>query len=332
VSPTECYALDHDAQGVLRWDGTTWSTLPVGAPATGRLFLLHVSCASADACLFGGYRQTPADAGQPAGTTPLLLRWDGRSIRDVSSSIRSISGATAIDGLSCVEPSWCLFRLSQSAGIGIWDGTTSVLTPLPPDVQLLGNTLSCGARTNCMTLAQRRVSEPAGAPWPTGALHWDGSSWMFETIPAHGEAHLRTLSAVTCSGPSFCAAGGNVIWTPYLLTATNTLLAEWNPTRRWSPLRNVLPLNSEWSPELGSISCTSPQWCVTFGYRSTLADPGTRHAQVFVWTGAGWFLAPPPPRALMNGAVTCARTERWCLVHGAYDQRDAMALTAEGPS
>lgn len=107
-SATDCTAVGAATTGsnvaalVARWDGSTWTEVPIVVPGTTSQ-LTAVSCTSASFCTAVGlYRATPSDPNQT-----LITVWDGTSWT-VAPSPNLGAGTNTLYGTSCVSDTRCV--------------------------------------------------------------------------------------------------------------------------------------------------------------------------------------------------------------------------------
>jgi hypothetical protein len=292
LQSTGSYDTEHDDRSYLaHWDGRQWSAVPLERPGGDFTQTYDLSCPTADWCLVAGYT-APADdvSGVPVETRrPLLVSWDGRSLTPLAATPTEPGEAMSV---SCTSPSWCMIRVSPPGGygstIGLWDGARITDTPLPGEALIVG--ISCGSPTNCAAVSDIRT-----------IVQWDGTRWSPTGTAA------PTIQSISCVGSSFCAVlgrGTTVTPLPSLLTKNHPLVGVW-AGRAWPAGLNpfVTPDSSAPSDDTSSISCSSPTWCVL-----PAVSPKTR-----IWTGTGWFDAPPQATGY-RPRVACVPGARWCLL------------------
>jgi hypothetical protein len=176
---------------VESWDGNAWSVVPSPNPSTDDE-LNGVSCTSSTWCVAVGFDQGKG--------LPITESWDGSSW-----SVTSNPGAAGpLYGVSCTSSSSCMAVGGSNPEQGTmalaWDGTSWTALVTPP----AGDTLegvSCPNTTDCVA-----VGYSDGSPSLIEA--WDGSAWSISPNPSPG-SYSNTLSAVSCSSPTTCAATGN---------------------------------------------------------------------------------------------------------------------------
>jgi hypothetical protein len=263
----------------LRLHAGRWTPVALARPER-RWLIEAVSCASRGSCVAVGEFETAAK-GHPEFT--LAERWNGR--RWAVMAMPRVRGE--LDGVSCIAANDCVAvgqRTSASASlIERWNGADWSLSP--PAEPAGGRPLaavSCTSAQACMAVGQLGV-EARETPF---AERLDGSGWHVEKVPVPTSIATKTSSvasfeAVSCAGPSFCAASGNYVTTgPY----PQPLAGVWNASG-WHV--EAIPHHH---PELNlvGVACLSPSSCQAVGF--------TLHSTLAIgWNGANWSLELTPP-------------------------------------
>ncbi len=166
--------------------------------------------------------------------------------------------------------------------------------------------VSCSDSTACVavgTYFDGNASE-SGA-FQTLAESWNGSAWTVDGA-LNASTQTNQLSAVSCTGPTFCAAVG------YSIDAGgnyNTLVETWNGSS-WSidPSPNASTQNY-----LQGVSCTSASFCTAVG---NYINVGTNSETLIErWNGSAWTIAPSPspsPHANVLSGVSCRGPKILC--------------------
>ncbi|MGH2849754.1 MAG: hypothetical protein ACRDLP_03965, partial [Solirubrobacteraceae bacterium] len=167
--------------------------------------------------------------------------------------------------------------------IATWDGRTwSLAEPAAPAGGRPLAAVSCTAARACMAVGQLGV-EAREAPF---AERLDNTGWHIErlSVPtsiATSASSVASFEAVSCAGPSFCAAVGNYVTSgPY----PQPLAGVWNGHGwRVEPIPHRHPeLNLE------GVACLTATSCHAVGY--------TLHGTLAIgWNGTAWMLDPTPP-------------------------------------
>jgi hypothetical protein len=263
----------------LHLHGGRWTSVALAKPAK-RWELAAVSCASPRVCMAVGLTSTAAK-GHP--DYPLAERWNGR--RWSVTSAPRVRGE--LDSVSCVAADDCVAvgqRTSGSASlIAHWDGQGwSLAQPAAPAGGRPLAAVSCTPAQTCMAVGQLGV-EAREAPF---AERLDSSGWHVEQVPVPSSigtaaSSLASLEAVSCAGPSFCAAVGNYVTSgPY----PQPLAGVWNGDG-WRV--EAIPHRH---PELNlqGVGCLTASSCQAVGY--------TLHGTLAIgWNGTAWTLDATPP-------------------------------------
>jgi hypothetical protein len=193
-----------------------WTTTQIPGPP-GELFLLNVSCPTANFCAASGSENlvvTSTDpTGGPGAWNPVFVG-DGRF---PTGSVPAISGRQ-IQGISCPSEGLCVAVSSVGQIYASTDPTGpgsawSVTEPKPTGENLHFYGVSCPTEALCVAVTGRRST--AGRVFtstdPTGGV----GAWQEADL---GEGF--DLRAVSCSSATFCVAAG----------ASGELVASSNPT------------------------------------------------------------------------------------------------------
>jgi hypothetical protein len=278
----DCLAIGISAPSgsiALHLHGGRWTQVALAKPAK-RWELASVSCASRSACMAVGLFSTAAK-GHPG--YPLAERWNG--LRWSVTSAPRVGGE--LDSVSCVTADDCVAVGQRTRGsaslIARWDGQGwSLAEPAAPTAGRPLAAVSCTAAQTCMAVGQLGV-EAREAPF---AERLDSSGWHIEQVPvpssiATAASSVASFEAVSCAGPSFCAAVGNYVTSgPY----PQPLAGVWNGGG-WRV--EAIPHRH---PELNlqGVACLTASSCHAVGY--------TLHGTLAIgWNGTAWTLDATPP-------------------------------------
>ena len=258
-----CYAVGNSTPATSsetglaeRWNGTSWSVVPVPIPKGTASNLTAISCSSSSACTaVGVYRVLPL--GQ---TKVLLERWDGlRWVSQRPPGLPKHVTSITLSQVSCSSPKACtaVGQSATSSGAAAlaeyWNGATWAIQALPVltdhrTSKLAG--VSCVSPQDCQAVGD--TVDAAGTDVSL-VQHWNGREWMLESIPALPHAALA-MSAVSCSQTTSCAAVGHTTIGIYSASG-------------WKVQRSPVPASSQetvfTSPS--DVSCPSPEVCVAVG-------------------------------------------------------------------
>ena len=318
ATSTFCMSVGSDGENGFafgeEWNGTAWNEVAMPTPAgASDTYLYGVSCVNTSFCEAVGY----FFLGASDDTTIFAETWNGASW-----ALQAIPGPTGttsngLESVSCTSLTFCF-----ATG---WQGGSSAYTPLSEqwngstwspvsagnqsDGQLNG--VSCSSTNFCAAVGDYYV----GSTDTVLQENWNGSAWV--TAPSSSTptaAPYNYLTAVSCTGPGFCAAVG---WgyTPSMSDITQynsyvTLMEIWNGSS-WS----VTPSSNFGGPGFGNylygVSCVSATSCAAVGsYYTNNASLDTYQNEAFTWNGSAWAQAAPadyaysPPSAGQQG-VSC---------------------------
>jgi hypothetical protein len=259
-SATFCLALGEP--GALRWDGQHWAPAPApGHPDPLISGMQQLSCTSASFCLAVGM------SGGNKGQAKYSI-WNGSSWTPIASAaIPAGSRLTALTGVSCISPKFCVAAgvsdpvKGRTRGlIEIWNGTKWVFgTPRPlVNLNFSGTDVSCATPSACMV--------SWGDSFEAIARWWNGKTWTGAPYPGPGKPKdNRSILGVSCPSATSCTAVGTQI-----VGRTFTQLIEhWNG-QRWFVVPPAQP--GLGVAQLNDVSCTTPTRCTAVGYNTRLVD------------------------------------------------------------
>jgi hypothetical protein len=218
-SVTTCIAVGSTADSsntVLalaeRWNGRTWSLLPIPGPA-GALgtSLYGVSCSSATACIAVGTYEDSSKA-----DLTMAEAWNGAGWTVQAAPNPPESG---LDGVSCSSSSACtavgLYQKNDRYGddwgplAERWNGTAwdtqPILSPAGAAFTVLYG-VSCPSATDCSAVGYYALSDES--PYQALAERWNGATWTIESVPNPAGATGAALVSVSCSLAGACTATG----------------------------------------------------------------------------------------------------------------------------
>ena len=216
-APDECWAVGATRPGALggvgpnqllvrRWDGASWSTVPVSGPLPGQASqLAAVDCASANDCWAVGSQAAPG-----AGRT-LTMRWDGQAWSIVPSPNSAPNQTNALNSVTCVTAYDCwavgIYTGQQNQALAMrWDGASWSLVPIPSSGPDLANVLagvSCTSHDDCWAVGYQRE----GTWLVTLIERWDGEEWRIVPSPNSAFGQTNVLWPVDCVEADCWAAG-----------------------------------------------------------------------------------------------------------------------------
>jgi hypothetical protein len=152
-----------------------------------------------------------------------------------------------------------------------WTPHGWTLTCVPAAAGTILNGSSCPTPTMCLAVGQSGSSAVAA--------RWDGSTWSSHTVPTPADIRLETLTGVSCSSASACAAVGTGARVSQDGSVTAELAARWDGST-WAV--GELPTPNGEESQL-AVSCPAAASCVAVGGSSARR-----------WDGATWSLRSVP--------------------------------------
>jgi hypothetical protein len=235
-----CAAVGTPGSLVLTRETTTskWVRSSISPPSPS--WFQGVSCTSSSSCIaLGTNTAVPGQLGPN-----VLAQWDGSAW---SIDPTQVPEQNVLGRISCVSASQCtaVGDIEQSTTsytplAESWNGTSwTVDATVPVSTAAYFTSVSCPTSTFCMTVGDnyRPPNEPA-VVYPL-AQEWDGSSWSSVNPPTPAGAGFSYLSAVSCTGPSYCVAVGDYA-NAVVGYSSATFIEQWNGTT-WSIVPSPSP-------------------------------------------------------------------------------------------
>jgi hypothetical protein len=177
------------------WNGTAWT---IQATPSGGGTLSAISCTSSAACTAVG----------SLGASTLAEAWNGTAWSIQASPNPTGATRSQLQGVSCPSAGACTavgtywvsttsFTMAEA-----WNGTAWSLetTPNPTGATYSSlQALSCSSASACTAVGFSGISTLAEA--------WNGALWSIQATPSLSPG-ASSLSAVSCTGPTFCFAVG----------------------------------------------------------------------------------------------------------------------------
>ena len=243
-------ATPHPMPLAERWNGTTWKTLPIPAPAGAQgVFIGPVSCTSTSACTTTGLSMNSSGL-----ATTLAERWNGTAWRIQPTPNPPGAQGAALPGIACTGPSACLavgasnpFTPNAKTLAEQWDGTRWRIVPSPNPAAGGGgfSAVSCASPSACTGVGASNSG--------TLAERWNGTRWTIQPTPNPVVAFQIFLDSVACPARRFCTAVGD-----YGLNATGaerlTLGLQWRDTGQGPQLSAAPPHPASAVPGLLPLS------------------------------------------------------------------------------
>lgn len=289
---------------IASWNGERWSSQSLASP--DGITLRSVSCAAQDRCAAVGWAKTTT-----LTMAPLVLQWNGSGLQSFTPPISSDATLSAI---SCSEAASCLAVGHQGRSplaLRLQNGRWSNLSPpMPPDARsgrLDG--VSCVSPFDCTAVgALTAATEPASAL----IEHWNGTTWLPQTVPQLGGA-AGTLTSISCASAVTCVAVGSLQTAAGLRQPLALSLG----VLGWTQQSVTLP-EGALAGSLSGMSCADASTCTAVGSYSTLT--ASKLALTEQWNGAEWSPhAPssPPTTATALSGVACVASPD-CVAVGSF--------------
>ncbi len=273
------------------WNGSSWTPLTTPVPAKDYSWLSGISCTSTANCVAVGMRNART------GGVLLAERWTGGANWRLE-SVPDPGSTYDLSSVSCTSPARCLAvgGTSYSGTLHdyvsfavVWNGRDWAVSRTGKADQLLA--VSCVPHGACLVTGT--YLDP-GDVIRTLAESWNGS--RMKLVSPHG---LKgALTALSCSGPSFC------------LAATEYGAASWNGKRwNWTSIAHT-PSNTS----IIFLSCLSRDYCMALsdGYQAQFSE---------TWNGKTWTSAslkvPGAGDAATFASVSCVSPD-FCLAVGSW--------------
>jgi hypothetical protein len=261
-----------------RWNGRKWHIQVTRNPRPDRVSELQaVSCSSRRSCLAVGFRERLQNGTVPGADLTLAERWNGR--RWILTHPRNAPHTEdgSLTGVSCTSARSC-----EAVGGGVtmpapgqlgpltlaerWNGRKWVLQHVPVPA---GSNRPVLAAVSCTSA---RACTAVGSYGPAGGgasvplvERWNGTTWAIQPFPAVTGGTVVSITGVSCTSASACAAVGTVV------TSGNgraPVAAAWDGTT-WA----IQPVPAPSGPagqggSLLALSCTSAAACTAAGSTS----------------------------------------------------------------
>jgi len=172
--------------------------------------------------------------------------------------------------------------------------------------------VSCTSASNCMAVG---ADESQGGGLAPLAEHFNGTSWLKESVPGSGVA---SLAAVSCPSASTCTAVGSVLTSSpgAFAPSSGTLALRWNGSS-WSS--ETSPGSGQIDGQLTGVSCSSTSACQAVGENTDGQPPDRGTAIAERWNPTAWATesVPAPAGAIEAhlAGVSC-RSASDCLAAG----------------
>ncbi len=233
-----------------KWNGSNWTQLT--SPAMGPdafVDILGVSCKSTTFCMaVGWWTDEPSEA--------FAMKWNGTSWTVETVPNDGNTEDNILESVSCPTTTFCI-AVGNGPGqlIDRWNGSVWSIVSTTANFGLDG--VRCRSTTFCMAVG----AKSAGANTDTLAEQWNGTTWSVLTTPNVSGSPGNILLSVSCTGTTFCMAGGYAQGSG---VTRDTLTEVWNGST-WAIAPSVSPTSDS---VINSVSCTTAMgsnFCLAVG-------------------------------------------------------------------
>lgn len=200
-------------------------------------------------------------------------------------------------------------------GLAIWFATSAGaatwrVMPSPAGGAL--NAVFCTSPTACTA-----VGLIDSGPFQSGSIlaeRWNGTSWSIQPEVAPPWRGQSEWTAVTCAGPRFCMATGEVVASSTFTGRFRTIIGIWRGARwkvTWAA-HGGPGASVRFGDTLGLLSCVSSRFCVAGGWGLTSRRAPGVAPSARSWNGTRWSVMPTARGVPAPESVLCAR-RRACL-------------------
>jgi hypothetical protein len=144
------------------------------------------------------------------------------------------------------------------------------------------------------------------------------STWS--TVPLSVSAYTSSLTAVSCSGSSFCVAVGYTR-SKHDKSLYRPLVERWNG-RVWTHM----PISTGENTQLSAVSCTSPLFCMIVGYGSAAHNSSGLGPFAARWNGEQWKVVGNAGGQILT-SVSCVGSSFCAAVGDTYDVQESGNIT-----
>ncbi len=288
---------------IVRWNGTTWTRVPIQDSNPELPYhLVDVAAAPDGSAWAVGYTGNGSDGG--TGLSTVILRWNGTAWTRVPSPSPGPTSTLASVTVTSADSAWAAGSTTNSSGAGIplilrWNGTTWTQQPIPGQVDFIvndidavsaGNVWAAGLGYNTATLARVLI------------IRWNGVTWTQMLSPILGiDDQIYRVAAASADSAwaigSYTPSGGG----------RGTLTLRWNGNA-WTTVPNPSPAGST----LYSVAATpaGTAWAV-----GAIGQGSGSRMLMLRWNGAAWTRVPIPDPAgsELVGVTALSDSDAWAV-------------------
>ncbi len=193
----------------------------------------------------------------------LAMLWNGSSWTMKTVPDSSGTDDNYLNSVSCVSTSFCIaVGAANGQVIDKWNGTSWSIVSTTANRALNG--VRCRSTSFCIAVGAQGNS----AVVKTLIERWNGSTWSTMPSPNISGSPANFLESVSCTGTTFCMAGGNYIGSG----ATQLNLTEDWSGGAWALVPSPNP--SSTTDGINSVSCTTAtgggNFCLAVGSEAGL--------------------------------------------------------------
>jgi hypothetical protein len=287
LSISNCYAVGAYSNGpvnhplIEHWNGSAWSVLPTGIPASRSIALTLIKCTSATSCLALGNEAVGNAAAPPLVDALYGTRWNGSQWAPTSLKGSPYGASRAgLTSMSCASATACFamgfatlngeyLPVVERYANGVW---SEIALPVPAGRRVaIWTAVSCSSATSCLAVGQLG---PTGDSQGVFAASWNGQRWKAAAAPPKiGSAN--SFNALSCRTATSCVGVGDTLANPYQSPPYSLRLAG----GAWLKLPISLPKGSV-GASLAAIVCRPSGPCVAVGNAGTQNGPTTALAEI----------------------------------------------------
>jgi hypothetical protein len=297
TAATACMAVGTTA---ARWDGTSWTLLPIAQPrGDAPAELDHVACSDRNHCMAAG-----SFFNKEAIETLVAEHWNGTKWQVQATPIQSVNDSSFLADVSCTQANSCTAVGASHNPLGHnqalvedWSLRWQDQSPAFPSGAIAGNLdkVSCTAVNACVAVGGTEVSSSLFEPL---AEIWNSHAWTAEPTPNPGASNL---TAVSCTTATSCIAVGDALSGG----GVAPLAEHWDGTS-WTMQTTPSPPGATRSFLLG-VSCTGANACTAVGFYDDSAGHQLTLAER--WDGSNWTVQTTPNP---SGSTTSQLSEVSC--------------------
>jgi hypothetical protein len=286
---------------MVRWNGTTWTHVPILGPDPGYL-LLDMAAAPDGSAWAVGYTGNDSDNG--TGLSTVILRWNGTAWMRVPSPSPGPSSHLSSVTVISADSAWAIGVTTNGSGNEIplilrWNGTTWTRQPTPGSVDGSLYGIDAVSASDIWAFGQDIGS---ATRIPVLIMRWNGVTWTQVPSPSPGTGD-GIFAMAAASADSAWAVG----FTQSSTGDRGTLSLRWNGTA-WTVVPNPSPAGTT----LDSVAALPDGTAWAVGATANGAGSGMLMLR---WNGAAWTRVPLPDPAgsALSGVTALSDDDAWAV-------------------